>query len=151
VSCLPNRLVANNRIRRILSQIEGKDIPKDELLSLDAVESIRMGTTVSTNALLERKGEKCALVTSKGWGDVLLIGMQGELCSCALVRHSLTTARPDIFDLSISKLAFLYDEVVEVSQLGARGRPAADPRSTNGLLRSNHLYPLRYLFPSPIR
>ena len=37
-----------------------------------------MGTTVSTNALLERNGERCALITSKGWGDVLLIGMQGE-------------------------------------------------------------------------
>jgi hypothetical protein len=37
-----------------------------------------MGTTVSTNALLERRGERCALITSKGWGDVLLIGMQGE-------------------------------------------------------------------------
>jgi N-methylhydantoinase A/oxoprolinase/acetone carboxylase beta subunit len=36
-----------------------------------------MGTTVSTNALLERRGEKCALITSKGWKDVLLIGMQG--------------------------------------------------------------------------
>jgi hypothetical protein len=42
------------------------------------IESIRMGTTVSTNALLERRGERCALITSKGWGDVLLIGMQGE-------------------------------------------------------------------------
>jgi len=38
-----------------------------------------MGTTVSTNALLERRGERCALITSKGWGDVLLIGMQGKL------------------------------------------------------------------------
>lgn len=67
-------------IRRILSQLDpdAPPIPKDQLLSLDKVESIRMGTTVSTNALLERKGEKCALITSKGWGDVLLIGMQGE-------------------------------------------------------------------------
>ena len=68
------------RIRRILSQLEpgSNSIPKDRLLSLDKIESIRMGTTVSTNALLERRGERCALVTSKGWGDVLLIGMQGE-------------------------------------------------------------------------
>ena len=65
-------------IRRILSQLEpdAKAIPKDQPLSFDLVESIRMGTTVSTNALLERKGERCALITSKGWGDVLLIGMQ---------------------------------------------------------------------------
>ncbi|ORY28998.1 Hydantoinase B/oxoprolinase-domain-containing protein [Naematelia encephala] len=90
-------------IRRILSQLEpgGEQLPKDQPLSLDRIESIRMGTTVSTNALLERRGEKCALITSKGWGDVLLIGMQ---------------ARPDIFDLSIQKLSFLYDEVVEIDE-----------------------------------
>jgi hypothetical protein len=73
----PQTSALTRRIRRILSQINGKDIPKDEPLSLDQVESIRMGTTVSTNALLERNGERCALITSKGWGDVLLIGMQG--------------------------------------------------------------------------
>lgn len=67
------------RIRRILSELEGRDIPKGQKLSLERIESIRMGTTVSTNALLERRGERCALITSKGWGDVLLIGMQGEL------------------------------------------------------------------------
>jgi N-methylhydantoinase A/oxoprolinase/acetone carboxylase beta subunit len=76
-------LTRSNRIRRILSRLEPglEEIPKDQPLSLDRVESIRMGTTVSTNALLERKGERCALVTSKGWGDILLIGMQCELPS----------------------------------------------------------------------
>lgn len=50
-----------------------------------------MGTTVSTNALLERNGEKCALVTSKGFGDVLLIGMQGEpYISCIETKGELT-------------------------------------------------------------
>jgi N-methylhydantoinase A/oxoprolinase/acetone carboxylase beta subunit len=39
------------------------------------VESIRMGTTVATNALLERKGERTALVITKGFKDLLLIGM----------------------------------------------------------------------------
>jgi 5-oxoprolinase (ATP-hydrolysing) len=63
----------------VLSRLGGEDtsIPKDQPLSLDQIESIRMGTTVSTNALLERKGERCALVTSKGYGDALLIGTQG--------------------------------------------------------------------------
>jgi 5-oxoprolinase (ATP-hydrolysing) len=67
------------RIRRILNRINqgGRQIGKDEAIPLDQIESIRMGTTVSTNALLERNGEKCALVTSKGYGDVLLIGTQG--------------------------------------------------------------------------
>ncbi|KAK4687418.1 5-oxoprolinase (ATP-hydrolyzing), partial [Tremellales sp. Uapishka_1] len=80
---------------------EAPPIPKGQLLSLDGIQSIRMGTTVATNALLERRGEKCALITSKGWKDILLIGMQ---------------ARPDIFDLSVRKLAFLYDQVVEVNE-----------------------------------
>ena len=48
------------------------------------IEWIRMGTTVATNALLERKGEKMAFVTNKGFKDILLIGNQ---------------ARPKIFDL----------------------------------------------------
>lgn len=48
------------------------------------IEWIRMGTTVATNALLERKGEKMAFVTNKGFRDILLIGNQ---------------ARPKIFDL----------------------------------------------------
>lgn len=68
-------------VRRILSQLsDGQEaIPKGQSLSLDQIESIRMGTTVSTNALLERNGERCALITSKGYGDALLIGTQGEL------------------------------------------------------------------------
>ena len=43
-----------------------------------------MGTTVATNALLERKGERCALVINKGFRDLLYIGNQ---------------SRPDLFDL----------------------------------------------------
>lgn len=68
-------------VRRILSQLsDGQEaIPKGQSLSLDQIESIRMGTTVSTNALLERNGERCALITSKGYGDALLIGTQGKL------------------------------------------------------------------------
>lgn len=60
-----------------------------------------MGTTVATNALLERKGHKCALVTTKGFKDVLVIGNQ---------------SRPHIFDLSISRPGVLYDMVVEIDE-----------------------------------
>lgn len=52
------------------------------------IESIRMGTTVATNALLERKGAKMALVINKGFKDLLLIGNQ---------------ARPNIFQLVSNK------------------------------------------------
>lgn len=37
--------------------------------------SVRMGTTVATNALLERKGERCALLITKGYKDLLTIGI----------------------------------------------------------------------------
>ena len=59
-------------------------IPSDELLDTSRIEWIRMGTTVATNALLERKGEKMALVITKGFKDLLHIGNQ---------------SRPNIFDL----------------------------------------------------
>lgn len=65
-----------------------------------------MGTTVATNALLERKGEPMALVISKGFKDVLFIGNQ---------------SRPKIFDLEIKRPSTLYESVVEVD---ARIRPA---------------------------
>jgi len=60
-----------------------------------------MGTTVATNALLERKGEKCALITTKGFKDCLVIGNQ---------------SRPKIFDLAIRKPEVLYQEVVEIDE-----------------------------------
>lgn len=58
-----------------------------------------MGTTVGTNALLERKGERLALVVNAGFRDILNIGNQ---------------ARPKIFDLNIRKPSNLYEEVIEV-------------------------------------
>lgn len=88
-------------IRRVLEKAQGVLIPKTEKLKLDSIESIRMGTTVATNALLERKGYPVLLVTTKGFGDVLRIGNQ---------------TRPSIFDLTAKKLAHLYDSVLEVDE-----------------------------------
>ena len=67
-----------------LLQELGQPVPKDELLDSSAIEWIRMGTTVATNALLERKGERMALVITKGFRDLLHIGNQ---------------SRPNLFDL----------------------------------------------------
>lgn len=88
-------------IRRILEQVHEKPIPKSQLLSLDSIESIKMGTTVATNALLERAGAKVVLLTSRDFRDVLAIGNQ---------------TRPDIFNISAKKLSQLYDKVVEVGE-----------------------------------
>ena len=61
-------------IRRILESFTGRKYPKDEPIDTTGIEWIRMGTTVATNALLERKGERMGLLISQGFTDVLLIG-----------------------------------------------------------------------------
>ncbi|KAF9028395.1 hypothetical protein BGZ52_011210 [Haplosporangium bisporale] len=88
-------------IRRILEIATGEPHPRDTPVATHNLESIRMGTTVATNALLERKGERCALLITKGFKDLLLIGNQ---------------SRPKIFDLSITKPDVLYQTVVEVEE-----------------------------------
>ena len=59
-------------------------ISQEELIDSSLIEWIRMGTTVATNALLERKGERMALLITNGFKDLLHIGNQ---------------SRPKIFDL----------------------------------------------------
>lgn len=88
-------------IRRVLEKVSGQKIPKGEPIDLSPVESIRMGTTVATNALLERKGDRVAFLVTKGFGDILRIGQQ---------------ARPSIFDLSVAKLQTLYEQVYEIDE-----------------------------------
>ncbi|MDP7464229.1 MAG: hydantoinase/oxoprolinase N-terminal domain-containing protein, partial [SAR324 cluster bacterium] len=87
-------------IRRILEDVTGKPFPKQSF-SAAAVEWIRMGTTVATNALLERKGARTALVITQGFRDLLQIGNQ---------------TRPKLFDLEIRKLDLLYEQVIEVEE-----------------------------------
>ena len=67
-------------IREILGVAAGDPIPGE------AIEVVKMGTTVATNALLERNGENTVLVITKGFGDALRIGYQN---------------RPGLFDLNI--------------------------------------------------
>ena len=59
-------------IRRILAETSGIDIPKNSVPA-ETIEWIRMGTTVATNALLERKGARCALLVTRGFRDILQI------------------------------------------------------------------------------
>ena len=99
-------------IRRLLSKFTGKEISRGEPLDTSKIESIRMGTTVATNALLERKGERIALVVTKGFKDCLEIGNQ---------------SRPKIFDLAISKPEVLYEKVVEIEERVTLEDYAEDP------------------------
>lgn len=99
-------------IRRLLSKFSGTEIPRGEALDTSKIESIRMGTTVATNALLERKGEDIAMVVTKGFKDCLEIGNQ---------------SRPNIFDLAIRKPEVLYKRVVEIEERVTLEDYAEDP------------------------
>ncbi|HEY9631986.1 MAG TPA: hydantoinase/oxoprolinase family protein [Coleofasciculaceae cyanobacterium] len=72
-----------------------------EPIPTEAVEVVKMGTTVATNALLERKGDRVALLITKGFKDALLIGYQN---------------RPNIFARHIILPTMLYEQVIEVSE-----------------------------------
>jgi 5-oxoprolinase (ATP-hydrolysing) len=99
-------------IRRILEQVTGKPVP-EEGFDASRIEWIRMGTTVATNALLERKGEPTLLVVTQGFRDVLRIGNQN---------------RPRIFDLRIEKPELLFREVIEADERVTVTHPDVPPR-----------------------
>ncbi|KAG8623020.1 hypothetical protein KVT40_007996 [Elsinoe batatas] len=103
-------------IRRLLSHFTGQDIPRGQPLDTSKIESIRMGTTVATNALLERKGEDIALVVTKGFKDCLRIGNQ---------------SRPRIFDLEVRRPEILYKKVVEIEERVTLEDYAEDPERTS--------------------
>jgi|AGTN01.3.fsa_nt_gi N-methylhydantoinase B/acetone carboxylase, alpha subunit len=88
-------------IRRFLGIPEGEPIPPE------GIEAVKMGTTVATNALLERKGDRTALLVTRGFADLLAIGTQN---------------RPDLFARAIRLPDMLYETVVEIPErMGPRG------------------------------
>ncbi|WP_420625236.1 hydantoinase B/oxoprolinase family protein [Candidatus Poriferisodalis sp.] len=76
-------------------------VPRGEPLPPERIRSVKMGTTVATNALLQRRGVPTLFVTTAGFGDVLRIGYQ---------------TRPHLFKLDIVLPEMLYAEVLEVSE-----------------------------------
>ncbi len=88
-------------IRALLGVGAGEPVPAA------AIQAVKMGTTVATNALLERKGERTVLVITRGFGDALRIGYQN---------------RPRLFVRRIELPSLLYEEVIEVDErIGAHG------------------------------
>src|SRR3954465_11847303 len=88
-------------IRHLLALAPGQPITPD------VVDCVKMGTTVATNALLERKGERTLLVTTRGFRDALRIAYQN---------------RPRLFDRHIVLPELLYSEVIEAQgRIGAHG------------------------------
>jgi len=104
-SLTPHKLLSENPeaykdaavqgIRDLLGLKAGETIPKGR------VGAVKMGTTVATNALLERKGDRTLLVTTKGFRDALRVGYQN---------------RPKIFAKEIIKPEMLFERVVEVDE-----------------------------------
>ena len=114
---IPHKLLSENPeayrdaavqgIRELLGLKVGEPIPAG------VIGAVKMGTTVATNALLERKGERTLLVTTKGFRDALAIGYQG---------------RTDIFAKEIIKPELLYSAVVEIDErVRADGSVEAEP------------------------
>jgi 5-oxoprolinase (ATP-hydrolysing) len=87
-------------IRQCLGLAAGAPIPRG------LIEAVKMGTTVATNALLERKGERVLLLVNRGFADLLRIGNQ---------------ARPRLFDLDVRLPELLHERAVEIG-----GRVAVD-------------------------
>ncbi|MDZ8093902.1 MAG: hydantoinase/oxoprolinase family protein [Nostoc sp. DedQUE05] len=76
-------------------------IASNEPISAEAIEVVKMGTTVATNALLERKGDRVVLLITKGFKDALRIGYQN---------------RPNIFARQIILPTMLYEQVIEIDE-----------------------------------
>ncbi|TDG16938.1 5-oxoprolinase [Paracraurococcus ruber] len=112
-------------IRHILGLPPGAPIPPG------LVEAVKMGTTVATNALLERKGERVLLLVNRGFADLLRIGNQ---------------ARPRLFDLNVRLPDLLHERVAEIA-----GRVAVDGTEIEALDEAGARAALQAGFAAGIR
>ena len=103
----------------------------DAPIPAERIEHVKMGTTVATNALLERKGERTVLVITEGFGDALRIGYQ---------------SRPDIFARHIELPSQLYERVIEAPE-----RLSADGQTVRELNDAQVRKDLEAAFESGIR
>ncbi|MEO0359227.1 MAG: hydantoinase/oxoprolinase N-terminal domain-containing protein, partial [Pseudomonadota bacterium] len=104
-----HKLLSENPERYPDAAVQGiKDILGDAGLGQTSIAAVKMGTTVATNALLERKGARVLLMITKGFRDLPIIGYQ---------------SRPDLFALEIKRPTLLHETVFEVEErLGAEGQ-----------------------------
>ncbi|WP_053759928.1 hydantoinase B/oxoprolinase family protein [Streptomyces sp. AS58] len=126
---LMHKLLSDNPARYADAAVAGVR----ELLagSEDPVDVVRMGTTVATNALLERKGERTLLVTTRGFRDALRIAYQN---------------RPHIFARRIDLPELLHERVIEVDERLAADGAVVTPPDLDSLA-----VPLRQAFDDGIR
>ncbi|MDB5416477.1 MAG: 5-oxoprolinase, partial [Rubritepida sp.] len=112
-------------IRQVLGLPAGASLPEG------LVEAVKMGTTVATNALLERKGERVLLLVPKGFADMLRIGNQ---------------ARPRLFDLEVKLPELLHERVAEIG-----GRVTVDGTEIEALDEAAARVALQAAFDDGIR
>jgi len=110
-STVTHKLLSENPRRYGDAAVQGirefLEVGDADQLPVQLIDSVKMGTTVATNALLERQGETTLLVTTRGFADVLRIAYQ---------------TRPDLFALDIVLPEMLYVDVLEVDErMGPRG------------------------------
>ncbi|MFN6277218.1 MAG: hydantoinase B/oxoprolinase family protein [Alphaproteobacteria bacterium] len=112
-------------IRQCLGLAAGAPIPPG------LIEAVKMGTTVATNALLERKGERVLLLVNRGFADLLRIGNQ---------------ARPRLFDLDVRLPELLHERAVEIG-----GRVAVDGTELEALDEAGARDALRAAYQEGLR
>ena len=108
-------------------------LSSDEAIAVARIEAVKMGTTVATNALLERRGEPTALAITRGFGDALRIAYQN---------------RPRLFDRHIVLPELLYAAVIEIDErVGAHGEVlrALDEAAVRSALQTQYDSGLRSL------
>ena len=134
-SLVTHKLLSENPERYRDAAIQGirelLEVPAGEKIPAEKIEAVKMGTTVATNALLERKGDRTVLVTTKGFRDALRLAYQN---------------RPRLFDRNIKLPETLYETVIE-----ADGRFDAQGAELTPLDRDNLRKDLQAAFDSGIR
>jgi 5-oxoprolinase (ATP-hydrolysing) len=104
-SLVTHKLLSENPERYRDAAIQGirelLEVPAGETIPAEKIDAVKMGTTVATNALLERKGDRTVLVTTKGFRDALRIAYQN---------------RPRLFDRNVKLPEMLYERVIEADE-----------------------------------
>ena len=108
----------------------------DQSIPQNAIAAVKMGTTVATNALLERKGDRTLLLITRGFGDLLRIGYQ---------------VRPALFELNVVLPELLYESVAEIDErLDKQGNVLQPLDETSARAELQQAYDcLLYTSPSP--
>src|SRR6056297_1390594 len=122
---MTHKLLSENPERYPDAAVQGirdlMGLSRDTPFPDESIAAVKMGTTVATNALLERKGDRTALVITRGFADLLDIGFQ---------------ARPDLFALDIRKPSRLHHRVVEARERRGADGGCLEPLDEDALRRA---------------